>query len=246
MARQRADLLVVAQGLAPTRTRAQALIIAGAIMSGADRKVNKPGDLLDDAVELFLRGDPLPYVSRGGLKLAAALDAFAVVVNDSVCLDVGASTGGFTDCLLQHEARRVYAVDVGWGQLAWRLRQDPRVVVIERANIRTLAPTAIGEPCSLVVIDASFISLKIVIPAALRFAGTDATLVALVKPQFEVGPEAVGKGGIVRDEEARHGALADIRDFCQKSGFSDIRSIDSPILGAKGNHEFLLHARRRL
>jgi 23S rRNA (cytidine1920-2'-O)/16S rRNA (cytidine1409-2'-O)-methyltransferase len=244
MVRERADLLVVAQGLAPTRARAQALIIAGAIMSGKDRKVNKPGDLLDTATALFLRGNPLPYVSRGGLKLEAALAAFAVTVTGQVCLDVGASTGGFTDCLLQHGARRVYAVDVGWGQLAWCLRNDPRVIVIERANIRTLASSAILEPCSLVVIDASFISLKIVIPAAMRFATRDASLIALVKPQFEVGPHAVGKGGIVRDEDARQSALTAIRDFCQSNGLNDIRSMSSPILGAKGNHEFLLHARQ--
>ena len=234
--RRRADLLVVEQGLAPSRTRAQALILAGAVMSATDRKVDKAGDLLDDSVELFLRSEPLPYVSRGGLKLAAALQSFAVDPREHVCLDIGASTGGFTDCLLQHGARKVYGVDVGYGQLAWSLRQDPRVVVIERENIRTLANERIPEPCSLVVIDVSFISLKIVIPAGLRFATADATFVALVKPQFE---------GIVRDPEARQRALTDIEELCRGLSFADLRSMESPILGAKGNHEFLLHARRR-
>lgn len=243
MARQRADVLLVEQGLAPTRSRAQALILAGAVMRGPDRKVDKPGELVDDSVELSLRGDPLPYVSRGGLKLAAALDAFGVDPAGRTCLDVGASTGGFTDCLLQRGARRVYAVDVGYGQLAWKLRQDPRVVVLERVNIRTLDPALVPEPCELVVIDASFISLCIVVPASLRFAAPGATLVALVKPQFEVGPKDVGKGGIVRDPAARERALMDVRDACAKLGLDGLESIDSPILGAKGNHEYLLRAR---
>ena len=243
MARQRADVLLVEQGLAPTRSRAQALILAGAVMRGPDRKVDKPGELVDDGVELWLRGEPLPYVSRGGLKLAAALDAFGVNPQGRTCLDVGASTGGFTDCLLQRGARRVYAVDVGYGQLAWKLRQDPRVVVIERSNIRTLDPALVPDPCDLVVIDASFISLGIVVPAALRFAGQGATLVALVKPQFEVGPRDVGKGGIVRDPAARERALAEVRSACAALGLEDLASIESPIVGAKGNHEYLLRAR---
>jgi 23S rRNA (cytidine1920-2'-O)/16S rRNA (cytidine1409-2'-O)-methyltransferase len=236
-------VLLVEQGLAPTRSRAQALILAGAVMRGPDRKVEKPGELVDDGVELSLRGEPLPYVSRGGLKLAAALDAFAVDPAGRTCLDVGASTGGFTDCLLQRGARRVYAVDVGYGQLAWKLRQDPRVVVLERANIRTLDPALVPEPCELVVIDASFISLAIVVPAALRFAGPGATLVALVKPQFEVGPRDVGKGGIVRDPAARERALAEVRATFASLGLEGLDSIDSPIQGAKGNHEFLLRGR---
>jgi len=243
MTRQRADVLLVEQGLAPTRSRAQALILAGAVMRGPDRKVEKPGELVDDSIELSLRGDPLPYVSRGGLKLAAALDAFGVDPTGRTCLDVGASTGGFTDCLLQRGARRVYAVDVGYGQLAWKLRQDPRVVVLERVNIRNLDPALVPEPCELVVIDASFISLGIVVPASLRFAAPGATLVALVKPQFEVGPKDVGKGGIVRDPVARERALAEVRDSCAKLGLGGLESIDSPILGAKGNHEYLLRAR---
>jgi 23S rRNA (cytidine1920-2'-O)/16S rRNA (cytidine1409-2'-O)-methyltransferase len=243
MTRQRADILVVEQGLAESRTRAQALILAGAVMAGADRKVAKPGDLLDCACELWLRGEPLPYVSRGGLKLAAALGHFEVSPAGLVCLDVGASTGGFTDCLLQRGAAKVYAVDVGYGQLAWRLRQDPRVVVIERENIRTLAKEMIPEPCRLVVIDVSFISLRIVLPAALQFAA-EARVVALVKPQFEVGRRDVGKGGIVRDPEARAACLVAIVEECGRLGLTEVRTMDSPITGAKGNHEFLLTARQ--
>lgn len=244
MARRRADLLAVEQGLAPTRSRAQALILAGAVLCGPDRTVAKPGDLLDEATVLSLRGEPLPYVSRGGLKLAAALQAFALDVRGQVALDVGASTGGFTDCLLQHGARRVYAVDVGYGQLAWSLRQDERVVVIERHNIRSLPPELVPEPCEIAVIDVSFISLKIVVPATLPFLTPAAMLVALVKPQFEVGPAEVGKGGIVRDAAARARALSEVMDACARAGFAELRSIDSPIRGAKGNQEFLLCGRR--
>jgi 23S rRNA (cytidine1920-2'-O)/16S rRNA (cytidine1409-2'-O)-methyltransferase len=244
MARRRADILAVEQGLAQSRSRAQALILAGAVMYGPDRKVEKPGDLLDASAQLSLKGEPLPYVSRGGLKLAAAIAGFDVEVRERVCLDVGASTGGFSDCLLQHGARRVYAVDVGYGQLAWSLRQDPRVVVLERSNIRNLDPALIREACSLIVIDVSFISLRIVIPAALRFAAPAATLVALVKPQFEVGPKDVGKGGVVRDPALREQALARARQYCIHLGLIDITSMESPILGAQGNHEYLLYARR--
>ena len=243
MARQRADVLVVEQGLADSRNRAQALILAGAVMRVPDQLVDKPGDLLDTSAELYLRGQPLPYVSRGGLKLAAALDTFAIDPRDLVCLDVGASTGGFTDCLLQRGARRVYAVDVGYGQMAWSVRQDPRVVVIERANIRTLAKESVPEPAALVVIDVSFIPLKLVLPAVLPFLAPTARLVALVKPQFEVGREHVGKGGIVRDDEARARALDAVQVRAGELGFLDLRNMDSPIQGAKGNREYLLTGR---
>ncbi len=243
MTKQRADILVVEQGLASTRARAQALILAGSVMCGRDRKVEKPGERIDESSTLFLRGETLPYVSRGGLKLAAGLEAFALEPEGRVCLDVGASTGGFTDCLLQRGARKVYAVDVGYGQLAWSLRQDPRVCVIERSNIRMLPAEAIGEPCSIIVIDVSFISLKMVLPLTLKFMSDEAVIVMLVKPQFEVGQAAVGKGGIVRDLEARERALQGIYECARSLSLVDLRHIDSPILGAKGNHEYLLHAR---
>ena len=240
MARQRADVLVVDQGLAPTRSKARSLILAGVIIGKGDRRIDKPGELLAADEALRVKGETLPYVSRGGLKLAAAIAAFDIDVGDAVCLDVGASTGGFTDCLLQHGARRVYAVDVGYGQLAWSLRQDPRVVVIERENIRHMPPERVPEPCDCVVFDVSFISLQKVVPAALRFVRPGATLVALVKPQFEVGRADVGKGGIVRDEAARRRALHEVEAALAALGVEALRSMESPVVGAKGNREWLL------
>lgn len=240
--KRRADVLVVEQGLAPTRTKAQALILAGAILTVDGHRIDKPGELLQDTLELQRKGEPIPYVSRGGLKLAGALDHFALTVTGAVALDVGASTGGFTDCLLQRGAARVFAVDVGYGQLAWSLRQDPRVTCIERANVRELDPAIIDAPCTVVVIDVSFISLELVVPPALRLAAPGARWVCLVKPQFEVGRAGVGKGGIVRDECLREAALARIVAFFSALGFSDVRTMDSPIVGAKGNREYLLTA----
>lgn len=240
---KRADILVVEQGLAPSRARAQALILAGAVVvMGEDRRVEKPGQLLGEATELRLKDQPIPYVSRGGLKLAAALQRYAIDVRGAVCLDVGASTGGFTDCLLQKGAARVYALDVGYNQLAWSIRQDPRVVVIERCNIRLADDSVIPERCDAIVIDVSFISLRLVLPKVLRFARPGSRLVALVKPQFEVGPQALGKHGVVRDEAARQGALDDMVAEARALGLADIVTMPSPIVGAKGNHEFLLSA----
>lgn len=241
--RQRADHLVVEQGLATSRTKAQALILAGAVLTEEGKRIDKPGEMLGGDIKLRIKGEPLPFVSRGGLKLAAALDRFSLKVQDAVCLDVGASTGGFTDCLLQRGAQRVYAVDVGYGQLAWSLREDPRVVVLERVNIRELEPSQIPEPCVVLVIDVSFISLTLVLPAAQRFLAPGARLVALVKPQFEVGRERVGKGGIVRDESARRDALERVVQCASALGWEDVQTMDSPILGAKGNHEYLMTAR---
>lgn len=201
--------------------------------------VDKPGTpvALDASIEL--RGEDIPFVSRGGLKLAAALDAWPIEVAGSVCLDVGASTGGFTDCLLQRGAAKVYAVDVGYGQLAWRLRQDERVVPIERTNIRHMPETAIAETVDLVTIDTSFISLKIVIPAAGRFLKSGGTLVALIKPQFEVGKGKVGKGGVVRDAALHQSVIEEISAFVSQAGWHWRAVIPSPVLGPKGNREFL-------
>lgn len=238
--RGRADVAVVAQGLAPSRARAQALILAGAVVDATtEARIDKPGAQVVLAAPLRLKDQPLPYVSRGGLKLAGALQGFALEVTGLRCLDVGASTGGFTDCLLQHGAHHVVAVDVGYGQLAWSLRQDPRVTVMERSNIRTLADDAIA-PCELMVVDVSFISLKLVLPTALRFMERSSRLVALVKPQFEVGRAAIGKGGLVRDAQAREAALSDVRAVAQELGLAEVRTMASPITGAKGNHEYLL------
>lgn len=249
MAKQRADVLVVEQGLAETRSRAQALIIAGSIVAldvatGGERRIDKAGEMLAEGVMLRMKGEALRYVSRGGLKLEAALDKYGVNPAGRICMDVGASTGGFTDCLLQRSATKVYAIDVGTNQLAWKLRDDPRVVVIEKTNIRTIDASMVPEPVSLTVIDVSFISLALVIPHVVRLSAPSSELVALVKPQFEVGRADVGKGGIVRDPAARDRALAEVRGMITENGYTDISTMDSPILGAKGNHEFLLHAAR--
>lgn len=241
--RRRADVLVVEQGLAPTRAKAQALILAGAVLRSDGRRIEKPGESLDESVELQLKGEPLPFVSRGGLKLQAALERFNVNVSEHVCLDVGASTGGFTDCLLQRGAAKVYALDVGYNQLAWSLRQDRRVVVLERENIRHFDPARIPEPITRVVIDVSFISLHLVVPALTTMLAPEAMLVALVKPQFEVGREKVGKGGIVRDPAHRQEALQGVTEMLQEHGFENVQTMESPIRGTKGNVEFLAVAR---
>jgi len=239
-ARVRADLALVEQGLAPSRARAQALILAGEVLAG-DRPIAKAGDLVEATTELRLRSAPMPYVSRGGIKLAHALDVFGVDPRGVVALDVGASTGGFTDCLLQRGAVRVHCVDVGHGQLDWKLASDARVRVHDRVNVRTIDPALIGERVELVVIDVSFISLRLVLPALPPLARPGAPVVALVKPQFEVGRALVGKGGIVRDEAARAQALVDVRAAAVALGFAAMGDTTSPITGGKGNVEFLLH-----
>lgn len=241
--RIRADQLVVARGLAESRARAQALILAGQVYLG-DRAVAKAGDLIDADAELRLKGKDHPWVSRGGLKLAHAIEHFALSLDDAVVLDVGASTGGFTDVALHHGASRVYAVDVGHGQLAWKLRQDPRVQVLERVNARHLSRNEVPDPVDFIVCDASFIGLEAVLPAPLSLACPGAHLVALIKPQFEVGKGRVGKGGVVRDPEL-HAEVCDrisawLRDL---PGWTVIGVTESPILGPEGNKEFLIAAR---
>jgi 23S rRNA (cytidine1920-2'-O)/16S rRNA (cytidine1409-2'-O)-methyltransferase len=240
----RIDRLLVERGLVESRERAQALVIAGQVLVN-EQKQNKSGALVPEDAEIRLLGEQLPYVSRGGLKLESALKEFEVSVAGKTALDVGASTGGFTDCLLQHGCEKVYAVDVGYGQMAWKLRQDPRVVVIERTNIRTIEPSLIPGPVDIVVIDASFISLEKVIPSIMQFLGQGSELIALIKPQFEVGKGQVGKGGIVRDETARAAAVAKIVDFIRNTGLDVKGVIPSPIQGQDGNVEFLIHAIRR-
>jgi 23S rRNA (cytidine1920-2'-O)/16S rRNA (cytidine1409-2'-O)-methyltransferase len=240
--RVRADLALVEQGLAPSREKARALILAGEVLAG-DRPVDKAGDLVDEGSELRLRSAPMPYVSRGGIKLAHALDTFGLDVRGLVALDVGASTGGFTDCLLQRGAARVYCVDVGVGQLDWKIASDPRVRVLDRVNVRNASPDLLPERVDLVVIDVSFISLRLVLPALPPLAKPEAPVVALVKPQFEVGRADVGKGGIVRDESARARALEEVRAAAVALGYAAIGDTVSPITGGKGNVEFLLHLR---
>jgi 23S rRNA (cytidine1920-2'-O)/16S rRNA (cytidine1409-2'-O)-methyltransferase len=242
--KRRADQLLVEQGLAESRARAQALILGGLVFAG-ERRVDKPGEMLAENTAINIKARDHPWVSRGGVKLAHALDYFAIDPRGLVALDIGASTGGFTDVLLTRGAARVYAVDVGHGQLAWKLRLDPRVIVCERTNARTLGRAQVPEPVDIIVCDASFIGLATVLPAPLALAADRASLVALVKPQFEAGPEAVGKGGVVRDP-AVHAAVCDraVLWIAAQPGWGVVGLVESPIRGPQGNREFLLYARR--
>ena len=242
-AKVRLDRLLVDRALVESRERGHALILAGQVLVNG-QKQDKAGAPVPADAEIRILGEMLPYVSRGGLKLEAALRTFEVPVEGVTALDIGASTGGFTDCLLQHGARKVYAVDVGYGQIAWKLRQDARVVVIERANIRDLPSSLIPDPADLAVIDVSFISLEKVVPAVLKFLKPAAQLVALIKPQFEVGREQVGKGGIVRDDAARGAAVKRIEEFVRNHGLTVAGLMPSPITGQDGNKEFLLYCSR--
>lgn len=239
----RLDKLLVDRGLAGSRERARALILAGRVLVD-EQRIDKAGSQVAVDAELRVRGGDIPYVSRGGLKLEAALKQFPVRVEGRVAIDVGASTGGFTDCLLQHGAARVYAVDVGYGQLAWNLRNDARVINLERTNIRHLAPDRLDPRPDLAVIDASFISLAKVLPPTLALLRSPADIVALVKPQFEVGRGRVGKGGVVRDPALRQKALQDVVAVALELGLAVGKSIESPVPGPKGNREFLLHLRQ--
>jgi len=240
--RTRADLALVEQGLAPSRERARALILAGEVLAD-DRPVEKAGDLISAGAVLRLRSAPMPYVSRGGLKLAHALATFALDVRGLTAADVGASTGGFTDCLLQAGAARVFCIDVGYGQLAAKIANDPRVTVLDRVNVRNAAPDLLPAPADLAVVDVSFISLTLVLPALPALLRRAAPVVALVKPQFEVGRARIGKGGIVRDEAARAEALTDVAQKARALGYTVLADTVSPITGGKGNVEFLLHLR---
>jgi 23S rRNA (cytidine1920-2'-O)/16S rRNA (cytidine1409-2'-O)-methyltransferase len=243
MKRERADKRVVEAGLAESRTRAQALILAGQVVVG-DHVVTKPGELVDPEAPVRLKGEPMPFVSRGGLKLAHALDHFALDVHGLRCLDVGASTGGFTDCLLQRGAAAVCAVDVGYGQLAYALRRDSRVTLLERTNARTLEVAALPFRPDLAVCDVSFISLTLVLPKLVEALGPGGRpLVALVKPQFEVGRGEVGKGGVVRDPAQRRAAVEKCCDAAQTLGCAVVGVVESPITGPAGNVEYLLCAR---
>jgi len=243
--RKRLDLLLVDRGLVESREQARRLIMAGAVVVN-EQRVDKPGMLIAQSASLRVKDEARSrYVSRGGYKLEAALQAFALDVQDVVALDVGASTGGFTDCLLQHGAARVYAVDVGYGQLAWSLRQDPRVVSLERCNIRLLDATALPETPTLAVIDASFISLTLVIPKVVELIAPDGILIALVKPQFEVGKGKVGKGGVVRDPTLHAAVIAHLQAHAEQWQVEVKGVVESPLLGPKGNKEFLLYLQKR-
>ncbi len=237
--KKRLDLLLVDRQLAASRQRARAMIMTGNVLVN-DQPVDKTGTQVPTDARITIRGETNPYVSRGGLKLAGALDACGVDPADMVCMDVGASTGGFTDCLLQHRASRVYAVDVGYGQLAWSLRQDQRVINLERTNIRHLAPDSLPELMDLVTIDTSFISLRIVVPDVLPMTRSGGIILALIKPQFEVGRGKVGKGGVVRDGRQHRQVIDNLSTFFKNEGLHPICVAPSPILGPKGNREFFI------
>ena len=245
----RLDKLVLQRGLAPSRERAQALVLAGRVLVN-EQKMEKSGASVDDEAVIRILGDEMPFVSRGGLKLARAIEHWHVEVRDKVCMDIGTSTGGFTDCLLQNGAAQVIAVDTGYGQIDMKLRGDPRVRLLEKTNARYLTAEQIWPdakqrcPIGLIAMDVSFISATLVLPAVVASAGASGfELVVLVKPQFEVGRERIGKGGIVRDPEAHEMAVRRVTDAVAELGGEGIEVIDSPILGAEGNKEFLLHAR---
>ena len=242
ISKQRLDEVLVKRQLAESREQAQRMILAGLVTVDGTR-VEKRAALVSGQAAIAVEGPASPFVSRGGEKLDAALDAFSVRVADRTVLDVGASTGGFTDCLLQHGAGRVYAVDVGYGQLDWNLRNDDRVVVLERCNIRHLDRTAVPEPIQLAVIDVSFISLRLVLPCVVKFLAPGATVVALVKPQFEAGIKQVGRGGVVRDDGVRQDVAWRIQEMAQQLGFGCLGFFDSPVQGKKGNREIFLGLR---
>lgn len=240
----RLDKLLVDRGVVPTLEKARALILARAVKVN-ETYPDKAGAPVSPDVEIHIKGEDNPYVSRGGLKLSGALKEFNLNVEGVVAFDVGASTGGFTDCLLQSGARKVYALDVGYGQLAWRLREDKRVVVIERTNIRYYDGADLDEQIDLAVIDASFISLKFVIPAVLKFLGQGGRILALIKPQFEARREEVGKGGVITDSTIHDRVLRDVSAFCESLDLEVEGTCISPVLGPAGNKEFFILARKK-
>jgi len=235
----RLDTLLVEKKFVKSRQRAKAFIMAGKVFVN-NFPIDKPGTQVDKDANIIVKGQDIAYVSRGGLKLEKALKELDIDVTELICLDIGASTGGFTDCLIQFGALKVYAVDVGYGQIAWSLRQNKKVVVIERTNIRYLDFQTIGEKVDLIVVDTSFISLKIVIPAAQKFMKKSTRILALIKPQFEAGKDRIGKGGVVRDPEVRQEIINEIESFFRQKGYETGRVIQSPVPGPKGNIEFII------
>lgn len=239
---ERLDKLLVDKGIAPTRERARSMVMAAKVIVNG-HVLTKAGQKVPETSDIKIIGEEIPYVSRGGLKLEHAIKSFAIDVSGRTAMDVGASTGGFTDCLLSLGARRVYAIDVGYGQLALKLRNDPRVVVLERKNIRYLAAELVPEPIQIATVDASFISLKLVIPSVLKFMEPGAVMVALIKPQFEAGREQASKGaGVIRDAAIHEEVCRTLAEFTVGLGFEVIGIVPSPILGPKGNREFLMAA----
>ena len=240
MAKIRLDQLLVHRGLAPSRQKAQAMILAGLVLVD-DKPLDKAGTQVPAEADIRLRGDPIPFVSRGGLKLEHAIGQFHPDLSGKTALDVGISTGGFTDCLLQHGVARVYGVDVGRGQVAWKLRQDERVVLFESCNFRHFDPAALGEKVDLAVVDVSFISLALILPVVRQCLAAGAHAIPLVKPQFEVGRENIGARGVVRDPDLRYQAVERIKAFAQGLDFEVLGETESPFPGPKGNVEFLLY-----
>ncbi|HEX8948331.1 MAG TPA: TlyA family RNA methyltransferase [Dissulfurispiraceae bacterium] len=240
--KDRLDKILVERGIVPSRERARALIMEGKVLVNG-MPATKAGAMVEGNAGIELKGGDIPYVSRGGLKLEAALSHFSIPLQGKIGMDIGASTGGFTDCMLQHGAAKVYCIDVGYGQLAWALRQDPRVVLFERTNIRTLEREKVPGEIDIVVIDVSFISLEKVVPKALEFLKKGGEIIALIKPQFEVGKGEVDKGGVVRDEEKRMRAVERVRENLESLGLRTVGILQSPILGQKGNVEFLIYMR---
>ncbi|KPL68022.1 RNA methyltransferase [Erythrobacter sp. SG61-1L] len=241
--KQRIDQLLVARGLAESRARAQALVMAGLVYLG-EAKVSKPGQQVAEDADVTVRGRDHPWVSRGGIKLAHAIEHFGLDPSGAVAMDIGSSTGGFTDVLLSKGAERVFAVDSGTNQLAWKLRQDPRVTVLEQTSARILTPEQIDAPCNWVVCDASFISLHKVLEVPLKLAAPQCRLVALIKPQFEVGKGEVGKGGVVRDPALHQRVCDEVREWLEGDGWQIDGIVESPITGPEGNVEFLIAAQR--
>ena len=242
--RMRLDQSLVARGLTASRNQAQALIMAGKVFAG-ERRLDKAGHVISEEIEITIRGALHPWVSRGGQKLAHGLSHFSLDPSGAIALDIGASTGGFTDVLLSNGAARVYSIDVGHGQLAWKLRQDSRVIVLEKTNARNLDRSLVPDPTDFIVCDASFIGLKTVLSGALALAASDSVLIALIKPQFEVGRAQVGKGGVVRDSKLHHEVCNRISDWLQAiPNWSVMGITESPIMGPGGNKEFLIAARR--
>lgn len=231
--------MLIEKGWFASRQRARATIMAGKVFVNGQR-VDKPGFSVSSSDTIECKGGDIAYVSRGGLKLAAALQHFCVDVTAAICMDVGASTGGFTDCLLQHGADRVYAVDVGYGQLAWKIRQNPGVIVMERTNARYLKADALPEHVDLITIDVSFISLKMIVPAVIQFMKPNASIMALIKPQFEVGKGQVGKGGVVRDPQQHEQVIQNLADYFRSRQLKPQSVYPSPVAGPKGNREFFM------
>lgn len=238
--KNRADIILFEKGLVETKEKAMSLIMEGVVYIG-DKRIDKPGQTIDLNSDINIRKDLNTYVSRGGLKLEKAIEKFNLNLKEKVSMDIGSSTGGFTDCMLKNESSKVYAVDVGYGQLDWKLRSDPRVTVMERTNIRYVTKDDIGEFIDFTSIDVSFISLKLVLPVAKELSGDNGEIVALIKPQFEVAKSQVGKNGIIRDDNIHFEVIKNIRDFCMEIGLGTEALTYSPITGAKGNIEFLIY-----